>query len=327
VRRRRLGFVVVATTTLLAACSNDDAQDATPTTQPTTTVASSSTTTEPGSQRLLDAACADELSVQATGTIDPSLTSVSGLAASAQHDGIVWAAEDSLEPAVVTALRTDGSTSGASTVRAGLLANVDWEALSFDHALDEPRLYVGDLGDNLGIRPRVRLYELAEPDPTATTEVEPLRRLDLEYRRTDGSAARPNAEALVVHGGTAWVIDKQPDGPATVYRAELDAPDGVLHEVGTLDLPGEQVTGVDLSPDATVLALRTNRAVRVLPATLDDEGRLDLVATLTNEGCGTPVPPEDQGEAITVLPGAGGLVTVGEDEGGTPVPMHLIAPG
>lgn len=323
--RCRLGLVAAATL-LVAACSTDGAGDTT-TSAPSTTPPTTTTTAVPGSEQLLDAACAGELSVQATGALDPSLTSVSGLAASAQHDGIVWAAEDSLEPAVVTALRTDGSTSGASTVRAGLLANVDWEALSFDHTLDEPRLYVGDLGDNLGIRPRVRLYELAEPDPTATTEVGPLRRLDLEYRRADGTPARPNAEALVVHGGAAWVIDKQPDGPATVYRAELDDPEGVLHEVGTLDLPDEQVTGVDLSPDATVLALRTNRAVRLLPATLDDQGRLDLVATLAGEGCTTPVPPEDQGEAITVLPGAVGLVTVGEDEGGTPVPMHVIAPG
>lgn len=276
---------------------------------------------------LLDAACTGSLSVRVSGVLDGSLTSVSGLAASAQHDGIVWAVEDSLEPATITALRTDGTTAGAASLRGGLLSNLDWEALSFDHGAEQPTLYVGDIGDNFGARAQVRLFELDEPDPTSTSEVSPRRRIDLRYRAADGTAPRPNAEALVVHHGIAWVVDKRPDEPARVHRAELGSADPVLVETGQVDLPEEQVTGVDLSPDATVVALRTNRAVRLYPAVLDGQGRLDLPATLAGEPCDSPAPDEAQGEAISVLPGAQGVVTVGEDEDGAAVPMHLISTG
>ena len=66
--------------------------------------------------------------------------------------------------------------------------------------------------------------------------------------------------------GIAWIVDKVDEGPATVYRMEPDADDPsrvTMVPAGTVDLPGERVTGLDLSADGTVLALRTTAALRL----------------------------------------------------------------
>lgn len=269
-------------------------------------------------------ACDDDLRVRAVGTLPADLTSVSGLAASHRRDGVIWAVEDSLEPPDLVALRTDAAVLGRVRVEGGPLANLDWEDLAV--ATDDEgtsRVHIADIGDNLAIRAQVQLYVFDEPDPTDTT-VTP-RVVQMTYRATDGAAVRPNAEALVVHEDTVWVIDKNPDGPATVWRLDADpttADEGALRPVSTLDLPGEQVTGADLSPDGTVLAVRTTDAVRTYPVLAGD----DVAAALRRTPCPAPAPPERQGESIAVLPDGRGLLTVSEDEGGDPVTLHLIEP-
>lgn len=291
-----------------------------------TSVATTSTSTAaPADSRgLLDAACAGTVQVRDAGALPPDLTSVSGLAASHRHDDVLWAVEDSLEPADLVALTTDGSELGRIRVQGGPLPNLDWEDLAV--ATDEAgtsTVYIADIGDNLSFRPRVQLYVFDEPDPTDTA-VTP-RVVQMTYEGADGQPVRPNAEALVVQDGTVWVIDKDPDGPATVWRLDADpatASEGVLRPVASLDLPGEQVTGADLSADGTVLAIRTIDAVRLYPV----EPGADVAEALTATPCTTPPPPERQGESIALLPGGRGLVTVSEDEGGDPVRLHVSEP-
>ena len=209
-------------------------------------------------------------------------------------------------------------------VQGGPLTNLDWEDLAVAVGPDgTPKVYVADIGDNLSIRPSVQFYVFDEPEPDATS-VTP-RVIDATYRDLDGAEVRPNAEAIVVHDDTVWVLDKDPDGPATLYRLEPtdgDPGSGVLAAVSTVDLPGEQVSGADLSPDGTVLAVRTTDAVRLYPV---PEGA-DIATALTGEPCTAPAPPEVQGESIAVLPGMDGLLTVSEAEQGGTVTLHLLAP-
>ena len=313
--------------TILAGCSGGD--DAAPTSTAPSTTAPTSTapttsTTVPSSAELVALACSDQLVVRDAGQLPADLTSVSGLAASRRDAGVVWAVEDSFEPADLVALGTDGRELGRVQVRGGPLTNLDWEDLAITVDADgTPQVYVADIGDNLSIRPSVQLYVFDEPEP-ATTSVTP-RVIVATYRALDGSEVRPNAEALVVQGDTVWVLDKEPDGPATLYRLEPTAEDpdrGVLAAVATLDLPGEQVSGADLSPDGTVLAVRTTDAVRLYPV---PEGA-DIAAALGGEPCTAPTPPEAQGESIAVLPGTDGLLTVSEAEQGGAVTLHRLAP-
>lgn len=122
------------------------------------------------------------------------------------------------------------------------LTSVSGLAASHRHDEGTSRVYIADIGDNLAIRPSVQLYVFDEPDPTDTA-VTP-RVVQMTY--------------LVVHNGTVWVIDKNPDGPATVWRLDADpdtADQGALRPVSTLDLPGEQVTGADLPEGAGLLSV------------------------------------------------------------------------
>lgn len=268
---------------------------------------------------LLEAACAGTLEVSVAGPAPADLSSISGLAASHRHPDVVWAVEDSFEPPDLVALSRTGEERGRVRVTGPPLPNLDWEALSVDTRPDGTSwVHVGDIGDNLGLRPTVRVLSFPEPDPDATS----VRADTTELTYPDG---RRDAEAMVVVDRTVWVLDKVTDGPATLHRAEL--PDGggraELEPVGRLELPGESVTAMDLSPDRRVLAVRTNRALRLHPV---DEPT-DLAAALREPGCATPPPPERQGESVAVLRDGSGLLTVSEDESGEAVDLHLTAPG
>lgn len=316
---------------LLGACAGDEPatpREPSPASTPSTTAAPSSTTSSsvPSSAGLLRAACDGELVVTDAGALPADLTSVSGLAAGRRSDDVVWAVEDSFEPAQLVALGTDGRERGRVTVDAGPLSNLDWEAVATTVTAEgTPRVVIGDIGDNLAIRPSVRFLVLDEPlpgDTTVTPEV-----VEATYQDAAGATVRPNAEAMAVLDGTIWVLDKTPDGPTTVYRLVTDQDDptrGVLTAAGTVDLAGEQATALDVSPDGSVMALRTNRSLRLFAV---PEGA-DPVAVLAGESCEAPTPPEAQGEAVAVLAGDAGMLSVSEDErGGGPVPLHRIAGG
>ena len=322
-----LALTGVVLAVVLVGCGGSDEPSGT--TQTTTTVAEAATsqpedgtdgddgsTSLPagGAGPLFEAACAGELSVRAVATMPDHLTSVSGLAASRRHPGVLWAIEDSFEPAVVTALDPDGRVLAEVTVRSGLFPNVDWEDLAISTGPDgTPWIHVADIGDNLGIRRDLRLFRFPEPELSdATVEAE-----EVGLRHEEG---RPNAEALVVDDeGGIWVIDKDPSRPARILRADDD---GVLVQVGTADLGGEQVTAADLSADGGVLALRTVEQLRLYR--VPDGG--DVAAALASEPCVTPAPPERQGESVALLGDGSALVTVSEDESGEPVELHRTAP-
>ncbi len=267
---------------------------------------------------LFEAACDGRVEVSVAGAAPEELSSISGLAASRRHPGVVWAIEDSFEPADLVALDPTGTTRGRIRVAAGALANLDWEDLAVAPSADgTSQVHIADIGDNLGIRREVRILTFDEPALDATgVEADDLR---LTYE-----SGRPNAEALAVIDEVVWVIDKTTDGPATIWRGEPDPADterGVLRPAGAVDLGGEAVTAIDVSPDATVVALRTIDSVRLFP--LGDGG--DLVAALAGEGCEAPPPPEPQGESVAFVDDGAALVTVSEDESGGRVELHRLA--
>jgi hypothetical protein len=304
---------------LLAACAGSDdptasTRDEPPAAETPEGDSPNSTTAAPAEALpLFDAACAGELSVRTTATLPEHLTSVSGLAASRRHPGVIWAIEDSFEPPVITALDLDGQVRAEVRVEGSLFTNIDWEDLAVGPGPDgTPWLHVADIGDNLGIRQDVRVYRFPEPAlEDATIEPEAV-----DLRHEEG---RPNAEALLVDGaGAMWVIDKEPDGPATILRADED---GVLRGAGQLDLPGEQVTAVDLSADGRVVALRTADRLRLYRV----EDGADLTEVLAGDGCTTPPLEERQGESAAFLLDGSGVVTVSEDESGQPVELHLTS--
>ena len=148
------------------------------------------------------------------------LTEISGLVASIQNPGILWAHQDSGKPTNLIALGTNGSNRG-EWILAGATNN-DWEDIGAATVNDEPLLYIGDFGDNGAVRTDLNILRIREPLLVANgggiipeTDIE---RIEFQYPVTPGGEggpgvpgvpARRDAESLIVdphNGGRVYSV-------------------------------------------------------------------------------------------------------------------------
>jgi hypothetical protein len=261
---------------------------------------------------------------------DPSLVEISGVVASRAHPGVLWVHNDSGGQPAVTALSDTGADLGTYEVP-GATAT-DWEDIAAGPGPEDGRsyLYVADIGDNGAARESVQVHRVPEPDDApdgadgrfADDEV-------LTLRYPDGPV---DAEALLVdpRSGDLFVVGKRA-AAAPVYAASADAlvaGEVPLRQVATLDAapvggpPGPLglVTGGDVSPDGSVVLLRTYVSVAAY-ARADDE---PLEAAFTATPCAAPQVSEPQGEALGFLADGSAYVTISE---GAAAPVNRFAVG
>ena len=302
--------VAVAAAVLAAACSGGDGED------PASEPPASTTTTEPPAPAAAEL-CAGARPVDpvaAARVAQPALVEVSGLATSRTQPGLLWAHNDSGGGAEVFALGEDGSDRGRWTV-AGAAAR-DWEDMARGPGTadgDPDVLYLGDIGDNAAQRPEVVVYRAAEPEvpPGAVGgEIAGAEALTLTY--ADGPR---DAEALLADPvtGDLWVVSKEwAGGPAGAYRvpagAEAGAPVAMAREGDVAGSAGALVTGGDISPDGSVVALRTYTAVLLW----DRAPGQTVAEALAGPSCTAPSAAEPQGEALALAADGRGYVTVSE---------------
>jgi hypothetical protein len=237
---------------------------------------------------------------------DPRLDELSGLAT----DGKRWFAVGDSAPRLEVQV-LDPQTCAVTDVVTADLDPYDVEDLAL---AAEGTLWVADTGDNYRIRRNVALHHL-RPDGDVTT-------FRLVY--PDGPH---DAEALLLDiTGVPHLVTKDVLGAAGVYRpaGPLDAagPTPLQRvaslQLGNTDTPGgplglgsSLVTGAGVSPDGTVLALRTYTDAYLYAA---PDG--DVVAALQRPPIRIPLPDEPQGEAVALA--ADGTVLSGS-EGGAPI--------
>jgi hypothetical protein len=133
-----------------------------------------------------------------------------------------------------------------------------------------------------------------------------------------------DAEALLAdpRTGDLFVVTKQwGGGPAGVYRIPADADPGTstrmerAADVGGSD--GRLITGGDVSPDGSVVGLRTYTEVL-----LWDRGPGQTVPeALAGQPCTAPSAAEPQGESLALAADGRGYLTV--SEGANP-PLHAF---
>jgi hypothetical protein len=216
----------------------------------------------------------------AVGMLPPSgLPELSGLVASRTHPDILWALNDSGNPAELYAIDTRGALRATYAIAGA--TNVDWEDLALADGMGGAQLLIADVGDNLaresdGARGRsdIQLYRVAEPDPAAGDATLVAERFDLVY------PDRPwDCEAVFVDPRTGDVHFVTKSGsPAPVYVARAPLDPGMrtpLEREGELDFA--LVTAADMSGDGTRVVVRGYRAVRVWPLGADD-GVVDALA-------------------------------------------------
>jgi hypothetical protein len=295
-------------------------QAATPTAPPTT---NAPVATLPLSTLPVDTdACAALTVVTSEGSVNgDDVTEISGAVASRNRPGVLWVHNDSGGGAAVHAVATDG-TRLATVLLDGVLA-LDWEdiAIGPGPTPDADYLYVGDIGDNFGLRPDLTVFRLVEPEPNGVEAATEIERLRVAYPDPG-----PDSEAIAVDPATGDLIlvTKTQDGLPSVYRAPAarlgtEAVTG-LERVAVLDLgDGAQVTAADFSPNGDRFVLRGYDEVWVWPR-LDQ----DLTATLAAPPCLAASPDEVQGEAITFSADGASLYTV--SEGTDPAVNRIGAP-
>jgi hypothetical protein len=289
-----LAIVLKSTDTGASADTTTSAPDSTVAASSTAAATSTttSTTLPPGV-----AVCDLYQSIATTGHVTTSdLVEASGLAVSRTTADVLWSHNDSRGSATLFALSTDGQDLGEFPVP-GAFA-LDWEDISSGPGPsgEGAYLYVGDIGDNFGIRGGlVTVYRVGDIAPSDLGEAFP-ESTALTYRYPAGE--NHNAEALFIDPSdpALYLMTKAKDA-TFVFRGSLEPSSGPidLELVATLFL-GAEATAADMSSDGSMLAVRGYDTVWMWHRGAE-ESIHDL---LTGEPCEAPSPEERQGEAITL---------------------------
>ena len=259
--------------------------------------------------------------------LPPTITESSGVATSSVSDDWLFTHEDSGSGPVFHAVGLDGRL--LATYDLGVDAR-DWE----DMARGPDRiLWLGDIGDNNALRDRgLLVHRVAEPqvDPSREGVVQDVEAMSFRLRYADGPR---DAETLLVHPrtGRLHVVSKPLGGTARVYAAppQLD-PGGpnLLEQVGEVRVGGTGtaggpgigslaqglITGGDISPDGTRVALRTYTDLYEWPLLGDD-------VSFDGDPQVTALPPTFQGEGVAYSRDGSAVLLTTEGEG---APVHRV---
>jgi hypothetical protein len=291
------------------------------------------TTTTAAPLSLYDAACAGSLTVATVGRVAAAAGSeLSGIVASRTHPGVLWVHNDSGAGPEVYAIGLDGALLATYELAAEAK---DWEDIAVGPsttAADGWALYLGDIGDNAEARSKVELYRIDEPAVTAgapaaagpetAQPISSVRTITLTYPDHPH-----NAEAMLVDPitGDLVIITKETSGVAQVFvvaAAALGSGAATPVLAGTLDMGaglGGLVTGADISPDGSLVAVRTYATVRLYARAPGQS----VAEALVPPPCDGPMPIEVQGEAVTITADGRSYVTVSE---GAEQLLHQTAP-
>jgi hypothetical protein len=197
---------------------------------------------------------------------DPRLNESSGVVRGRRDSSVLWTVNDSGNEPLLFAVDTGGTTRGVFRLQD--VPNVDWEAIGAGPCGTRWCLYLGDVGDNRGVRPTVTVYRVEEPaidGAAAEAEIPVLDRQAARY--PDGPH---DAEAMVVAGDAdVYLLTKGREGVTRTFHlppdrwgtptATLDSAPPVPIRVGFL--VGTLVTDAALSGDGGWLAVRTYSTV------------------------------------------------------------------
>jgi len=250
------------------------------------------------------------------GPLPGVLRESSGIAVSRQHPGVFWSNNDSGDGPRVYALDSVATLLGTFEV-AGARAR-DWEALDLGpcpreaDTSSERCLYAADIGDNARRRSGIEIYVIPEPDPADPRgTARALGAIRLTYPDVVF-----DAEALAVTPEGGLVISTK-GHEREIYLFEVSASDAARTLSSGEHLPlapgrrlpfdsnwvvGRTVTGGAISPDGSVLALRTYNEVYFYSWPIDGAFREAAPTCFLGR-------LEPQGEAVSFLPGGRLLIS------------------
>lgn len=251
---------------------------------------------------------------------DERVPESSGLAASRLRPGTFLTHNDSGNPARLYRFDLKGKMLAEYLIEGA--ANIDWEGMATRREKQIDWVYLGDIGDNLEIRPEVQVYRFPEPVAGGQTLVDRVERYALQYPN-----GPRNAETLMVdpRNGVIWIVTKSSKGPAEVYSGSLGKPGGTvrLKKLGKLKVDtggadrqgGLLVTDGAFSPDGRQVVLRTYTGA------LEFDVPKDRSAWWRSKPRPAPVGDHKGGEAICYSHEGASLMMTTE---GNPFPVYRV---
>jgi hypothetical protein len=204
---------------------------------------------------------------------DKRIKESSGLALGDRDPTIFWTVNDSGGEPCVFAIDRSGKTRAKVRVRDA--ANFDWEDIARGKGENgASALFIGDIGDNLFIRPTIQIYQIPEPEVNAVgTLVAETESAVPQLWRAYYPDGKHNAESLLVHPKTnrLYILTKSDDGKCALYAFPQPLQPKVsmaLEKVVDLEFPAVvrvgkrphdncMTTGADFAPDGSHMVVST----------------------------------------------------------------------
>jgi hypothetical protein len=238
---------------------------------------------------------------------DPRLKEPSGLAASAMNPGLLWTHNDSGNKPEVFLI--DEGLNIMLTCRLKGVLNRDWEDITVGPGPKKGKnyVYVGDIGDNLGIFSLKYLYRFEEPVlKQGQTEITITDFDTIVFKLEDGAR---DTEALLINpvNQNLYVVSKR-GAPASVYELSTtnNANDTLVARKIT-SLPYSGIVAGCFSADGKELLLKNYQ--HVFYWKIINGG---LKKSLEQNPSSLPYSEEPQGEAITFERNGSGYYTLSE---------------
>lgn len=184
---------------------------------------------------------------------NPSIKESSGVITCGYDTNLFWTHNDGARP-VLYAIDKTGQTHAQFVITG--VALIDWEDIARD---DAGNLYIGDIGNNDARRAILAVYRIKEPDPAKKSGA-----VNVDRSWRIAFADKPfDCESLFIWKGDAYVISKVfNDAQAEIYKFNLNDTNNPITLRFVARLPVKSpVTGADISPDGSLLAMTAKNGV------------------------------------------------------------------
>jgi hypothetical protein len=247
--------------------------------------------------------------------IAPQIGEASGVVSGRKNPGLVYMHEDSGNRNVVFVYDTLGQLVG-EWVLVGI-GNRDWEDIAIGPGPEagETYIYVGDIGDNRGVRDFINIYRFPEPEVPSGAQQTPFKTniSNVETIRVKYPDGPRDAETLMIDPKTKdLVIVTKREVQVHVYQLpypqKVDGTETPIFFRGKL--PFRTITAGDISPDGSEIMIKDYGTIYHWNTT--SQG---IVSTLFLQEPTRPAYiPEVQGEALGWSYDGNGYFTITEIE-------------
>ena len=196
-------------------------------------------------------------SPQNLGEIDnDKLSEISGIIPGMKNDNIFWVHNDSGGENVIFAFDRSGVDFAKISLEGS--SNIDWEDIAAGYIEDDPYIFVGDIGDNEGIRDSIFIYYFIEPELNLddSVSIKP-KRLALSYPDSP-----QDSEILLFDNieKSLLIVSKRKNNN-DIYELKYPFEENTLTKIATINLGDNNnqlrwLTGGDISLDGSEILIK-----------------------------------------------------------------------